>query len=242
MKKRLAIALAVVLLVTAASFAYLLTGTYKANGADAYLQSDETVAVCAIKEGWLFDGPGRDDALIFYPGAKVEPAAYAPLLRNLAERGVDSFLVQMPLNFAIFGVNRADRLLQAYSYGRWFLAGHSLGGAMAAQYASSHAQTLSGLFLLGAYTASDLTAASFPVVYLYGSQDGVLNRDKLEKGLVKSPSGAVSVELDGGNHAQFGLYGPQKGDGEATISAEAQQTAAADEMMRVIDPAKEASA
>ena len=31
------------------------------------------------------------------------------------------------------------------------------------------------------------------------------------------------VEIEGGNHAQFGNYGPQKGDLPATISAEEQQ-------------------
>ncbi len=234
--------LAVVLLLAAACFAYLLTGTYKAVGADASLQTDETVAVREIKEGWLFNGPGEDDALIFYPGAKVEAAAYAPLLRRLAAGGVDCFLVKMPLNFAIFGVNRADRLMGAFDYERWFLAGHSLGGAMAAQYASGHAQQLSGLFLLGAYTAADLSAVPFPVACLYGTEDSVLNRAGLETGIQMSPAGTLRVELAGGNHAQFGQYGPQKGDGEATISAEAQQAKAVKAMLRVIHPAKEAAA
>lgn len=31
------------------------------------------------------------------------------------------------------------------------------------------------------------------------------------------------VEIEGGNHAQFGNYGPQKGDAPAQITAEEQQ-------------------
>ena len=239
MQRATALALAIVAWLAA------LFGYYSAADVDAFLQSDDTVTVSEIREGRLFDGPGERDALIFYPGAKVEAAAYAPLLRKLAENGVDCFLVEMPLGLAIFGVNKADRLLKRYDYDRWYLAGHSLGGAMAAQYAAKHADALSGLFLLGAYTATDLTTVAFPVVYLYGTEDGVINRTKLEKGVLMSPLGTLTVELDGGNHAQFGLYGPQKGDGEATISAEAQQTMAANEILRVIKgdaPAQPAAA
>ena len=207
---------------------------YKAQNPETLLLSDDTVAVSKIKTGWLFDGAGEDDALIFYPGALVEPAAYAPLLRNIAAAGVDCFLVKMPMNLAVLSPNKAKRVMQDQTYDRWFFAGHSLGGAMAAQYASKHLDTPAGLFLLGAYTAKDLTLAAFPVVYVYGSEDGVLNRDRLEKGILMSPVDTLTIELEGGNHAQFGVYGQQKGDGKPTISPEAQQTAAANEILRVI--------
>lgn len=222
------------LTMAAVAWLYSLLGFYQAQNVDVFLQSDDTVAIGEIGEGWLFDGPGERDALIFYPGAFVEATAYAPLLHKLAAGGVDCFLVRMPLRLALFGVNKADRLMAAYPYERWYLAGHSLGGAMAAQYAAKHPDALSGLFLLGAYTAKDLTAVPFSVVYLYGTNDGVINRAKLEKGLLLSPLGTVTVELDGGNHAQFGSYGPQKGDGEATISAEEQLTRTAEAVLQTI--------
>ena len=236
LQRPLALALSVVAWLAA------LFGYYQAKDVDAFLRSDDLVAVSEIKDGWLFDGPGKADALIFYPGAKVEAASYAPLLRKLAEGGVDCFLVKMPLGLAIFGVNKAGGLMKAYSYERWYLAGHSLGGAMAAQYASKHADDLSGLILLGAYTAKDLTTVSFPVLYLYGTEDRIINRAKLEAGILMSPLGTVTVELEGGNHAQFGLYGAQKGDGTATITPEAQQTMAAEEILRIIYPAAEEAA
>lgn len=212
--------LALVLAVTACLT--LLFG-YKAQTPESLLASDDTVAVSEIQTGWLFDGAGEDDALIFYPGALVEPAAYAPLLRALAAKGVDCFLIKMPLDLAVLSPEKAKRVMQSYVYDRWFFAGHSLGGAMAAQYAAKHPDTPAGLFLLGAYTVKDLTKAAFPVVCIYGSEDGVLNRKRLEKSFNLSPDTLDVVELNGGNHAQFGVYGPQRGDGTATISAAAQR-------------------
>ena len=196
---------------------------YKAQTPESLLASDDAVAVREIRTGWLFDGTGKNDALIFYPGALVEPAAYAPLLRELAAKGMDCFLIKMPLNLAVLSPGKAKRVTQSYVCDRWFFAGHSLGGAMAAQYAAKHPDTPAGLFLLGAYTAKDLTKAAFPVVCIFGSEDGVLNRERLEKSFTLSPGTLEVVELDGGNHAQFGVYGPQRGDGTAKISAAAQR-------------------
>ena len=49
-------------------------------------------------------------------------------------------------------------------------------------------------------------------------EDGVLDRQKLDAGIQYLPAGAVIQVIPGGNHAQFGSYGPQKGDGTALIS------------------------
>lgn len=188
-----------------------------------YLQSDSTVRIEQIGDGLYLDGPGTEAALIFYPGAKVEYTAYAPLLHQLAEKGIDVFLIRMPCNLAFLGKDRADGIMEAYEYRRWYLGGHSLGGAMAAVYAAAHTEDLEGLVLLAAYPTESLRADNFSVLSLYGSEDDVLNKSKVEEGRDYMPEDYTEICIEGGNHAQFGNYGIQKGDGEASLSREEQQ-------------------
>lgn len=208
---------------------------YTATDADAALRSDALVSVSTVRGTVFFDGPGETDALIFYPGARVEETAYAPLLRTLASSGVDCFAVKMPFGYAFLGVNRAKKVMKRYDYERFFLAGHSLGGAMAARFAAKHRKTLDGLILLGAYSANNLTKAEFPVLYIYGTNDEILTRKKLDKGLQKSAEDTRVIELEGGNHANFGSYGKQKGDGKAKLSAKKQVSQTAGEILRLIE-------
>lgn len=171
--------------------------------------------------GWFFDGPSTEDALIFYPGAKVEETAYAPLLHLLAAKGMDVCLVRMPFRLAFFGMNKADGILSSYAYDRWYIGGHSLGGAMAASYAAEH-DGLAGVILCAAYPTKQLDEEDLELV-ICGSEDGVLNRDKLMDGRQYSSGNTAEYEIAGENHAQFGDYGVQAGDGEAVISAMEQQ-------------------
>ena len=189
---------------------------------DKYIMSSNGVTVSQIDEGYFFDGPGENKALIFYPGAKVEETAYAPMMKSLAEQGVDCFLIKMPMKLAILGANKADDIRANYDYDNYYLAGHSLGGAMAANYASEHLNDYAGLFLLAAYPTKDLTTARFPIVFLYGDNDKVLNREKLKTGFTLVPADYKKVEIAGGNHAQFGSYGTQDGEGTATITPKEQ--------------------
>lgn len=237
MKKRtkrilLILALALVLL-GAVCAVYFGTYSRATPEAAALLQGSDAVQVKAVSKGWLLDGPGTEDALIFYPGGKVEATAYLPLLTALAEDGVDCFLVRMPLNMAFMDLNAAAAVQADYAYDRWYIGGHSLGGAMAAVYAAEHGEGLSGLILLAAYATKPLDGR-LAVLELHGSEDGVLNRDKLEQGRQYLPSSAFSEELAGGNHAQFGDYGPQRGDGTATISREEQTRWAVDRIEGMI--------
>ncbi len=210
-------------------------GTYSraTPQAAALLQGSNAVQVKAVDKGWLLDGPGTEAALVFYPGGKVEAEAYLPLLTALAEDGVDCFLVRMPLNMAFMDMNAAADIQTAYAYDRWYVGGHSLGGAMAAVYAAEHGEGLSGLVLLAAYATKPLDE-HLAVLELHGSEDGVLNRKKLEEGKRYLPASALAEELPGGNHAQFGDYGLQKGDGVATVSREAQTRWAVDRIEGMI--------
>ena len=222
--------LAIVLL---AGIFCLYVGQYyhAASTALSSLRSDGTVTVTQTGFGWLFDGPSPNKALIFYPGAKVEETAYAPLLNRIAAEGMDVFLVKMPFRLAFFGADKATDLISQYEYDEWYIGGHSLGGAMAADYAAKHDGELKGLILLAAYPTKPL-GAGLKVISIYGSNDGVLNMKKLEAGRQYLPENAVTYVIEGGNHAQFGDYGAQSGDKEASISAEEQQRQTVSLIMR----------
>ena len=221
----------------AAAFALWAAGYYRADDkALAALAPDGTVSVARTDYGWLFDGPGEDAALIFYPGAKVEETAYAPLLRQLAERDVDVCLVKMPLHLAVLGMDRAGTVMAEHDYARWYIGGHSLGGAVAANYASAHPGELDGLVLLAAYPTHPLGGTGTEIS-LYGSEDGVLDRDRLEAGRQYAPERSEELVIEGGNHAQFGSYGSQRGDGEASIPPAEQWAQAADFIAAEIEAA-----
>lgn len=208
---------------------------YHAIGIEAYITSSDKVAVTQTDDGYFFDGPGTENALIFYPGGKVDEKAYAPLLSSLAEQGVDCFLLQMPLHLAIFDGNKAEDIVSEYDYERYYLAGHSLGGVMASSYSASHKDGVSGLFMLGAYTISNLKDAQFPIVFIYGSNDDVMNKRLFDKRDSFVPSSCEIVVIDGGNHAQFGSYGNQNRDGSATIPAEEQWKITVDTILETVN-------
>ena len=225
MKKRTKVFVAILVAVIAAlgiATGIYANDYYRAVDVEEYLASGNGVTVSQIDEGYFFDGSGEDKALIFYPGAKVEETAYAPIMKSLAEQGIDCFLIKMPMKLAILGANKADKIRAEYKYDNYYLAGHSLGGAMAANYGAKHSNDYAGLFLLAAYPTKDLTKAGFPVVFIYGSNDKVLNQDNLKKGFALVPADYQQFEIAGGNHAEFGSYGEQDGDGTATISPDEQ--------------------
>lgn len=159
--------------------------------------------------------PSKEESkigLIFYPGAKVESNAYLPLLDLISEEGINCFLIDMPFNLAFFGSNSADEVLSLYQMDEWYIAGHSLGGAMASNYASKNQDIISGLILLGAYIYKD-----YPIeqtITIYGEFDQIMSELDYETNVFM---------INGGNHANFGCYGNQANDGVATISKRVQR-------------------
>lgn len=216
--KRALVPIVIVCLLFVFGFAYMSDVSRASDDALRCLSDTEEVRVVRGSDEVFLDGPGEEDALIFYPGGKVEFTAYAPLLHQIAAEGTDCFLVKMPLNLAILGKNRAEDVMREHDYQRWYLGGHSLGGAAASMFAADH--SVDGLILLAAYPTSPVDERTLE---LYGSEDGVLNQEKRERGDAYLPEGSVVEVIPGGNHAQFGSYGSQRGDGEATISRAEQQ-------------------
>ena len=223
MKKR--ILLIPIILAAALILAFLLyTGIYyhADSTALAALNSDEKVSVKRRNYGWFFDGPSQENVLVFYPGAKVEETAYAPLLHDLARQGMDVCLVKMPLRLAIFGENKADKAEEIRHYDKCYIGGHSLGGAIAADYAAQSDRELEGVILLASYPVRQLKDKT-SLLNIYGSEDGIVNMDKVSN-VKKYVRGQYQEHIiEGGNHAYYGNYGKQRGDYQAKISRKEQQ-------------------
>lgn len=194
---------------------------------------------------WLVFHPQvqtKKAGLIFYPGGRVDPRAYAPMARSIAAEGYLAVIVPMPLNLAVFDWDAADRVMLAYpEISSWVIGGHSLGGAMAARYAYRRADRISGLLLLAAYPAAsdDLSAMELPITSVYGTRDGLATPEKIAASSALLPADTRWVAIEGGNHAQFGWYGSQAGDNPAAIEHEDQQNQtinAALELLASVNP------
>jgi pimeloyl-ACP methyl ester carboxylesterase len=199
----------------------------------AALESDEQVQVTVPRAlrgpGWLIFLPVGQKAhsgLVLYPGGFVDPRAYAPTARAIAAEGHLVVIVPMPLNLAVLAPNRATRVIDATpEVERWAVGGHSLGGAMAARYAQRSPEVAQGLALWAAYPAEgeDLSARDLAVASIYGTRDGLATQPKIDASRPLLPQDTAWTAIEGGNHAQFGWYGPQSGDQAPTLSREEQQ-------------------
>ncbi|WP_066894795.1 alpha/beta family hydrolase [Clostridium nigeriense] len=154
---------------------------------------------------------------IFYPGGKVDPEAYSVLAQGIAEKGYLVVIVPMPLDLAVLSPNKASEVIEKYSYiDTWAIGGHSLGGVMASKFASEN-DKIKGLALYASYPSGDeLKGKNIEVISIYGSNDGVADLEKVKSAQLSDKSSYF--EIEGGNHAQFGNYGPQEGDNNASIS------------------------
>ncbi len=203
------------------------------------LSSDGQVVV-RLEDGFITFEPVQQFAsagFIFYPGGRVDYRAYAPVLHQIAEQGYLVAIVQVNLNLAFFDVNAADGVVSEYpSIQHWVVGGHSLGGVAAASYASAHPDVVDGVVFWASYPSDDsLKNSDISVLSIYASNDGVATGDKIEASKVLLPPQTEYVLIEGGNHAQFGAYGPQSGDNPASIPAGEQWTQVADATVKFLE-------
>lgn len=167
--------------------------------------------------------------VVFYPGARVHREAYiatwAPIV---AATDTLVLIPRMPLNLAVFARSRADGLIaDTPGVEEWWVGGHSLGGAMAASWLGDQEPgAVDGLTLWASFATAGAGLAQrddLSVLSVSGSRDGLATPEDVAERRSLLPPDALVIEVEGMNHAQFGRYGPQRGDLEPTIAgAEAQ--------------------
>lgn len=220
--KKLTVALGIVVLllaVCAGAFFWYVSDYYPAEDVALEVMAQDSGITVQDNLTILSPSVPSDTAIIFYPGAKVEAEAYLPLPDQIRQTGVTCILVHMPFHMAIFDADAAEGVMEQFpEIQHWYMAGHSMGGAMASRFAADHLEEIDGLILLGAYIYGDYPDEKALTVY------GSLNQS-VEDHIDYTEN---IVEIEGGNHAQFGNYGPQKGDLPATISTEEQQAQTVD--------------
>ena len=230
----IALGLLLLLIVLSSAVAYIaLNAPNQATAAaEAALQSDAEVIVSGVPgQDWQVFRPAGGTAevgFILYPGGFVEATAYAPLAHDIARQGYLVVLDPMPLNLAFLNAESADAIIAAFpDIESWAIGGHSLGGAMAAQYAADNPDAVDGLALWAAYPAQsvDLSERALSVVSIYGDADGVASPAEVTGAAGRLPPDTRFVLLAGGNHTQFGDYGTglQRGDNPATLDRDAQR-------------------
>lgn len=196
----------------------------------AAVKDNPAITVTDADEGIVLapaDGDS-ENGLVFVPGAKVDPWAYASILQGVAEDGTTVVITRPWLNLAFFDPRGLDAFTSAApDVDAWAVGGHSLGGVRACQLASD----AEALVLFGSYCSNDLSGSGLPVLSIAGSEDGLSTPAKIADARHLLPTDAEMVEVDGASHASFGAYGPQAGDGTPTISPAQMQ----EEVTRLLD-------
>ena len=207
------------------------------------LASDEAMIVSESSDMIRFN-PQKNTAMtevIFYPGALVDPEAYAPLARTIAGSGYAVTIVKMPFRMARWGHNKIKKLMNLNDPSKTLvLAGHSLGGAMAGEFVHENPGVIDGLILIGTSHPRDidLSHLPIPVMKIYGSEDGLASVEEIVSNKNKLPASTRYVLLEGANHAQFGCYGSQLGDHQATITRATQQEKTAQSILSFLKDLK----
>ncbi len=215
-KKKIIYVVLSILLVLIIALLYWLFG--EVFYADEIAQSsfeNENVSVISEDIIAVYPKENSDIGLVFYPGAKVEYEAYLPLILEIANTAnVNCFLLEMPLNYAFFDEDKAIEIInENQDISSWYIAGHSLGSSIAGSFAGENQDLFSGVIYLGGYIYGDYPAEKS--LTIYGSLETRVDS------IIDYTENVVKIE--GGNHSQFGNYGLQPGDSEASISRETQQ-------------------
>ncbi|KUP07579.1 hypothetical protein Q75_04930 [Bacillus coahuilensis p1.1.43] len=208
-------------------FAFILFGGigFYLWATDTYEPTEEALLYVEqrSKERIVFGNDEASIGFIFYPGAKVEKEAYSYLGVQLKKQNIMVVIPDMPLNLAILGTNKAEEIIMDYpSIEEWYIGGHSLGGAAASTIVLDN-NKIKGIIYLASYPVEDMsTINDLPSLSISASLDGLATSEEMEEKNKWLSSPAEIVVIDEGNHANFGMYGPQKGDRNSPLTSKEQ--------------------
>lgn len=224
-------------LVAATAFVVWALDPYRAEPEPlARAERDPAVVVERGSDGVLIT-PAENPSgtgVVFYPGARVEADAYAAAWAPVVARtGVTVVVPDLRLNLAVLDSARGESAVGAApEVSEWYLGGHSMGGAFAAQHLGSGDGGVewAGLVLWASYATESAGLADrddLAVLSVAGGRDGVLPPSEVSERRPHLPGDADVNVVEGMNHAQFGAYGAQSGDAEPELTdAEAHEALA----------------
>ncbi|WP_153733070.1 alpha/beta family hydrolase [Sporosarcina obsidiansis] len=231
--------IAIFLIIVVSGFFIYVSSYYKASS--LALDSLKSSSLVKVEENGdiLFEpvSNAKNIGFIFYPGAKVEASAYAPIAKEIASKGYTVSIAKMRFNLAILSPNRAHSIISDHQdIDTWVIGGHSLGGVMASDYALEN-DKIKGLVLLASYpqTKTNLSSKRIKVLSLWGSRDEVADLNKVKEAKNVVPSDSEFIEIKGGNHGGFGDYGHQKGDGKSSITNKQQMKDTSKYIIELLD-------
>lgn len=195
------------------------------------------VSISMVDEGILIEpttAAAPATGLVFIPGAKVEPIAYAGVLSEVVSAsGITVLITEPTLNLALVDQRPLDAFTSAApEVTQWAVGGHSLGGVRACFLAET--PEVVALLLFGSFCANDLSDRTFAVLSLEGENDELTTQQQIEDALGLLPEGTVRVMIEGANHASFGDYGPQPGDGPLETDRETVRAVIAEEVATLV--------
>lgn len=209
------------------------------------LESTNRVNVENLSDAFIFT-PAVDtmrSALIYYPGALVDPKAYTPMARQIAEAGYKTILLKLPYRMAFTDSHQENVFKQTLDYinsdsiRNWIVGGHSRGGKLAAIFTKDYRNVLAGLLLVGTSHPReiDLSNLTIDVTKIYGSNDGLASEEEINQFAKNLPSNTYLIRIAGGNHRQFAYYGYQLGDRSAEIPRKMQHDMMVDAILEQLD-------
>ena len=231
------IAVVVIALIIVATSVWILNSYKPLEYAQQSMESDENVNVV---NGNIIEfnptGEKSDTGIIIYPELKVEAASYAPLARKIAEEGYSVYITDMPLNVPLLSPNRANNIIEnEKDIENWVIAAHSFGGIAATKVAENNPK-INGIVYMSSYTTSGtIKKKDKKVLSIWGSKDGIIDFESMIKARENFPDDTEYLEIEGGNHSQFGDYGQQKDDEKAVISLEEQLKVTAEGIVSFIE-------